>query len=105
VTPIASPDSGVIGVLELVNASHASEERIVPFSASVQEMVESMSSLAAVAMASYSRESRLRDQIRALEIQIDEARKAREVSEITETDYFKQLRQRARALRSRSRGD
>ena len=99
--PIRSPQAGIIGVLQLVNATHASEDRIVGFSADVQEMVESLSSLAAVALTSYTRESKLREKIRALEIQVDEAKQAKEVSEITETEYFKQLRERARALRSR----
>jgi CheY-like chemotaxis protein len=103
--PLRTPAEGIIGVLQLVNATHASENTIVTFSAAMQEMVVSLSLLAAVALANYSRESRLREQIRALEIEVDEAKKAREVQEITDTDYFKQLRERARALRARTAQD
>ncbi|PYM15517.1 MAG: hypothetical protein DMD81_14775 [Candidatus Rokuibacteriota bacterium] len=48
-----------------------------------------------------AREARLRQEIRTLRIEIDEAQKARQVSEITETEYFQTLRQKARALRER----
>jgi benzoyl-CoA reductase/2-hydroxyglutaryl-CoA dehydratase subunit BcrC/BadD/HgdB len=40
-------------------------------------------------------------QIQQLRIQIDEAKKARQVAEITETDYFRRLQERARMLRKR----
>jgi len=40
-------------------------------------------------------------EILELRIEIDEAQKARHVSEITETDYFHALQQKARALRQR----
>ncbi|GIW10714.1 MAG: hypothetical protein KatS3mg061_1771 [Dehalococcoidia bacterium] len=45
------------------------------------------------------REARLKQQIVALRIEIDEAKKAREVAEITGTDYFQSLQARARELR------
>ncbi|MCS6801986.1 MAG: HAMP domain-containing protein [Chloroflexota bacterium] len=45
------------------------------------------------------REARLRQQIVELRIEIDEAKKAREVEEITGTDYFQTLQARARELR------
>jgi len=40
-------------------------------------------------------------QIQQLRIQIDEAKKARQVAAITETDYFRRLQERARLLRQR----
>jgi CheY-like chemotaxis protein len=48
-----------------------------------------------------AREAQLKQEIRVLRIEIDETQKARQVSEITETDYFQALRQKARALRQR----
>jgi CheY-like chemotaxis protein len=48
-----------------------------------------------------AREMRLQMQLQQLTIQIDEQRKEREVAEITETDYFQQLQQRAVAMRRR----
>lgn len=47
----------------------------------------------------YDREQRLIRQVAELRIEIDEARKAQRVAEITETDYFQQLRRRAGDLR------
>lgn len=45
------------------------------------------------------REAHLKKQIEALQIQIDESRTAKQVAEITETDYFQALRQKANRLR------
>lgn len=46
-----------------------------------------------------AREAQLQREIQVLRIEIDESQKNRQVSEITETDYFLTLQQRARALR------
>ena len=46
-----------------------------------------------------AREERLRERVRELTIEIDEARQARKVAEITDTDYFKDLRSQADELR------
>jgi GAF domain-containing protein len=45
------------------------------------------------------REERLQRQIRELRIEIDEAKRDREVAEITGSDYFQQLRSQADELR------
>jgi YesN/AraC family two-component response regulator len=50
----------------------------------------------------YAREQRLRQEVQELRIKIDQARKARLVAEVTESDYFRRLQQQARALRSRA---
>ena len=46
-----------------------------------------------------AREERLQQQLRVLQIEIDEARQAVKVAEITETDYFQKLRDQADELR------
>lgn len=46
-----------------------------------------------------AREERLQQQVRELQIEIDEARQATKVAEITETEYFRKLRGQAAALR------
>jgi DNA-binding response OmpR family regulator len=51
----------------------------------------------------YAREQRLKAQVRELRIEIDQVKKARQVAEITETDYFHRLQSRAKELRRRSR--
>jgi DNA-binding response OmpR family regulator len=50
-----------------------------------------------------AREEQLKQQIQVLRIEIDQAKKARQVSEITDTEYFQDLQKRAKALRYRSK--
>ena len=50
-----------------------------------------------------AREEQLKQQIQVLRIEIDEVKKARQVAEITETDYFQVLREKAKALRHQSK--
>jgi CheY-like chemotaxis protein len=52
----------------------------------------------------YAREQSLKQQVQELRIQIDEGKKAREVAEITESDYFRSLKRRAQHLRGGGRG-
>ncbi len=47
----------------------------------------------------YAREQFLKQQVQELRIQIDEAKKKRDVAEITDTDYFRQLRSNVNNLR------
>lgn len=47
----------------------------------------------------HGREQRLKQQVEDLRIEIDEVKRARQVTEITETDYFKTLMTRARQMR------
>jgi CheY-like chemotaxis protein len=46
-----------------------------------------------------AREAQLKKEIQVLQIEIDHAQKARQVSEITDTEYFQELRRKAKALR------
>lgn len=48
----------------------------------------------------YAREQRLQRQVQELRIEVDHARQARQVSQITGTDYFRQLRSKAQDLRN-----
>lgn len=52
-----------------------------------------------------AREARLREEVRELRIEIDQARQARQVAEITDTDFFRDLRGRAAELRMTMRAD
>ena len=49
------------------------------------------------------REQKLKQQVMELHIEIDEAKKTRQVAEITQTDYFQQLQKKAQQLRSRAK--
>jgi CheY-like chemotaxis protein len=46
-----------------------------------------------------AREAQLKKEIQVLQIEIDHAQKVRQVSEITDTEYFQELRRKAKALR------
>lgn len=48
-----------------------------------------------------AREARLRQQVSDLSIEIDQRKQARQVAEITESDYFQQLQAKVRNLRQR----
>jgi nitrogen fixation/metabolism regulation signal transduction histidine kinase len=47
------------------------------------------------------REVVLRSQVQVLTVQIDEAKRGREVAEITESEYFQSLAQRSKEIRAR----
>ena len=54
-----------------------------------------------MALQVYARETRLQQQVQQLRIKIDQARKAREVADITDSEYFQQLLGKADELRNR----
>ena len=47
------------------------------------------------------REQRLKNQVEALRIEVDAAKTKKQVEEITDTEYFRQLQVRAKELRNR----
>ncbi|MEM7159585.1 MAG: response regulator [Myxococcota bacterium] len=98
--PLRGAEGEVIGVLELWNATRATDDAVVPFNDGMLEVLESLSRLAGAALECYRRETVLRRRIRHLEIRVDEANRRREVSQITETDYFRNLRDMAQKLRA-----
>jgi hypothetical protein len=64
-------------------------------------MMESFSSLAVAALEAYVREQSLRRQIQQLRIEIDDVKRQKQVSEIVDTDFFQDLRAKARSMRQR----
>jgi hypothetical protein len=52
----------------------------------------------------YAREQRLRKQVQDLRIEIDHIKQNRNVSEITDTEYFQRLQQKASDLREQASG-
>lgn len=99
--PLRNSAQRVIGVLQLLDAHHPETRTIIPFDANLQEMMESFSSLAVAALEAYIREQRLRQEIQQLRIEIDEARRQKEVSEIVESESFRDLQAKAREMRAR----
>ena len=101
--PLRNGAGLVIGVVELANARRRDGE-ISPFEGGIQQVLESLCLIASAALESYLRQQKLKDQMQELSIKIDETKKARQVSAIAETDYFKSLRQRHKELRADNGG-
>jgi GAF domain-containing protein len=99
--PLKHGPERVIGVIQLINALDRETSEVIPFEPALQPVVEALASLAALALTSLLHQQGLRKQIQELRIEIDEARKARQVAAITETEHFQRLQERARALRRR----
>jgi hypothetical protein len=51
-----------------------------------------------------ARENQLKKQVEELRIEIDQAKKDKEVSRITETDYFQRIQEAARKIREKGKG-
>jgi CHASE3 domain sensor protein len=103
--PLKDSLGQVLGVLQLINAQDLESNQVIPFDPNLQQMMESFSSLAVAALEAYIREQRLKEQIQQLRIEIDEVKKAKQVAEITETEYFQGLREHAAKLRERTKGE
>jgi GAF domain-containing protein len=99
--PLKNAANEVTGVLQLINAQHALNNKTIAFDPLLEEVVLSLASLAAVSLETQEREETLRQQITQLQIQIDRTRAYRQVAEITETDYFQNLQSRVASLRSK----
>lgn len=102
--PLKNNRDEVLGVLTLLNAQDPETNEIIPFDENLQQMMESFSSLAVAALESYIREQSLRQEIKQLRIEIDESKRQQQVSEIVDTDFFQDLRAKARTLRERNKG-
>ncbi len=97
--PLESQEKEIIGVLQLINAKDPDTGNIISFSS--DNVLDALVLLASAALAGYIREEKLRAEIAKLRIEIDDACRAKQVAEITDTLYFKNLIDKARELRSR----
>lgn len=68
------------------------------------EIVRLADVFAMMAAKVYQREQSLRKQVEALRIEIDEVKKQKQVSEIADTDFFRELRDKATSMRKRRSG-
>jgi len=100
--PLQNERAELLGVLQLINARAPETGNVITFSAELQKVVESLSKLAALALAAYIREQRLRAEIQELRVAVDQERKERQVAQITESEYFQKLQIEARKLRERA---
>jgi hypothetical protein len=99
--PLENKDGKVIGVLQLINAKEPETGEVVPFSE--DDVLEALVLLATAALDGYIREASLRQEIAKLKIEIDVSRREHQVQEITETAYFRELKDKATQLRNRKK--
>jgi GAF domain-containing protein len=99
--PLKNSENQVVGVLQLLDARDPDSGEIVAFDQNLQQMMESFSSLAVAALEAYIREQALRQEIQQLRIEIDAAKREQQVEEIVETDFFRDLQTKAKAMRQR----
>ena len=103
--PLKNSAGSVLGVLQLLNAQDPDSGTVIPFDDNLQQMMESLSSLAVAALEAYIREQGLRREIQKLRIEIDEGKRQKQVSEIVDSDFFAGLKAKARKMRERSRDE
>jgi len=87
----------LVGTLELVGGHES------VFDEHAQQLLETIAPQAAIAIKNaeqvLERERRLKEQIERLRIEIDQAKRERQVAEITGTEYFQQLREKSQRMR------
>ena len=102
--PLKDSQGEVQGVLQLLNALDSKRKSIVPFDSNLQQLMESFSSLASAALEKYNQEQKLRREIHELRIEIDQVKREKQVAEITDSDYFKELQQKAKKIKGKGKG-
>jgi GAF domain-containing protein len=95
-------DDRLVGTMQVVSTQPGQ------FDEHTRQLLETIALQAAVAIETAqkveARERELQAQIAQLKIEVDEARRARQVAEITETEFFSQLQKQAQGLRGRRGG-
>jgi transcriptional regulator with GAF, ATPase, and Fis domain len=99
--PLENKEGTVIGVLQLINAKEPETGEVIPFSE--DDVLEALVLLATAALDGYIREASLRQEIAKLKIEIDVTRRERQVQEITDTAYFRELKDKATQFRTRKK--
>ncbi|MBW4539475.1 MAG: GAF domain-containing protein [Myxacorys chilensis ATA2-1-KO14] len=97
-------EQGIIGVMNVIHC------QTIHYTAQHFKLLSTVASQAAQAIANAqfyrqqvreakAREEKLQQQLQELRLEVDVAKRSRQVAEITETEYFQQLQQRAGQLR------
>jgi len=97
--PLKDLSGNVIGVLQLINAKDPENHEVVPFDE--DEVLDSLVLITSAALSAYIREESLRKEINQLRIEVDQAKQKKQVDEIAESDYFKNLQRQAEVMRKK----
>jgi HAMP domain-containing protein len=99
--PLVVKGNKMVGTLELVSTKKS------VFDEHSQQILEIIAPQAAIAIDNaeqvIARERELKAQIERLKIEIDDAKRAKQVADITETAYFRNLKEQAQKLRKAAR--
>ena len=99
--PLENKERKVMGVLQLLNAKDPKTGEIIPFEDDT--VLEALILLATAALDGYIREAALRSEIAKLRIEIDHSRRAQQVEEITDTAFFRDLKNKATEMRKKKK--
>ena len=103
---ITRPIRKLTGAAQAIERDELFEpERIAGLTQARDELAQLARVFSQMAVEVQAREDRLKRQVKELRIEIDEVRKAWQVTEITETEYFQNLREQARKMRKRPKGE
>lgn len=101
--PLKDTTDKVIGVLQLINAKDPASDAVIPFAE--DEVLESLVLITSAALSAYIREESLREEINKLRIEVDLAKQNKQVDEIAESEYFKNLQAQAESMKRRRKTD
>jgi len=102
---ITRPLRKLTGAAQVIECGERFEpERIASLTRARDELAQLARVFSQMAVKVQAREEQLKRQVEELRIQIDEVKKARQVAEITETEYFRHLREHAQEMRERAKG-
>lgn len=101
--PLENKEGKVMGVLQLINAKDPKTNDIAPFKD--DNVLEALILLATAALDGYIREAALRREIAKLRIEIDQSRREKQVDEITESQFFRDLKTKVQKMRDKGKDD
>jgi len=91
------------GVAEIGSSGDLSKRLAFAGTDELSNLAKAINQMLADLQGALHRETMLKQEIHELRIQIDEAKKQKQVSEITDSDFFRDLQEKARQMRSQSR--
>lgn len=103
ISRISKPVLSLTAAAQAIQKGELSEDEISRLSQSRgKDEVSTLSRVfAKMAAEVKAREAKLKKQVEELKIEIDHSKKARQVAEITDTDYFQNLKQKAKQMREK----
>ena len=96
---MTEPVARITSAASAVEAGTFESESLADVAARADELGQLAQVFRRMAREVYAREQRLKQQVQELRIELNEARQQSQVAEITDTDYFRDLKSKATDLR------